>query len=267
MSTPPAPPHAELLDRPFSFYPPISGIENNEWRLVEATWSDILVRNTQVDLQLPIPRRYFGGISETDKPVVIVGLTQELEFKTGAIWPMKRTLLKMPPPAPMTRPPGPEPPFDPSEPTGLSAIMGLGGSGTDSKMTRMIAVTFLSLMALSLVIWAVIKFSPATKPTYVAKDQDYLGLTREDDSFSIIRRLGQPAEDRWKPDSGELQYRSMVYPARGYAVILMGTKQEDARYIGTMTLGPDGKGWSPIHAIDFDRGANTMAILHTLPRF
>ncbi len=267
MSTPPAPPHAELLDRPFSFYPPISGIENNEWRLVEATWSDMLVRNTQEDLQLSIPRRYFGGISETDKPVMIVGLTQELEFKTGAIWPMKRTLLKMPPPAPMTRPSGPPSEPDPSEPKGLSAIMGLGGSGTDSKMTNMIAVSFLSLMVLTAIVWAVIKFSPATKPTYVAKDQDYLGLTKDDDSFSVIRRLGQPSEDRWKPNSGELQYRAMVYRARGYTIILMGPKKADARYIGTISLGPDGKGWSPIHAIDFDRGANTMGMLRTLPKF
>lgn len=267
MSTPPAPPHSELLDRPFSFYPPISGIENNEWRLVEATWSDMLVRNTQEELELAIPRRYFGRISETDKPVMIVGLTQELEFKTGGVWPMKKTLLKMPPPAPMTRPPGPAPARGESEPTGLSAIMGIGAPGTDSKMTRMIAVTFLSLLALTVVVWAVIRFSPATKPTFVAKDQDYLGLTREDDSFAVIRRLGTPAQDRWKPDAGELQYRAMVYPVRGYAVILMGTKEGDARYIGTMSLGADGKGWSPIHAIDFDRGANTMGMLRTLPKF
>ena len=112
--------------------------------------------------------------------------------------------------------------------------MGIGASGTDSKMTRMIAVTFFSVMAVGLLVWAVIKFSPSTKPTYVAKDQDYLGLNKDDDSF---------------------------------AVILMGTKQADARYIGTMTLGPDGKGWSPIHAIDFDRGANTMGMLRTLPKF
>lgn len=267
MSTPPAPPHAELLDRPFSFYPPISGIENNEWRLVEATWSDMLVRNTQGDLQLAVPRRYFGGVSETDKPVMIVGLTQELEFKTGTVWPMKRTILKMPPPAPMTQPPGPRPAPDPSEPTGLNAIMGIGASGTDSKVTRMIAVTFLSILALTAVFWAVIKFSPETRPTYVAKDQDYLGLTKNDDAFAVIRRLGNPAQDRWKPESGELQYRVMVYPERGYAVMLMGASQADARYIGTISLGPDGKGWSPIHAIDFDRGANTMGMLRTLPKF
>jgi hypothetical protein len=267
MSTPPAPPQAELKDRPFSFYPPISGIENNEWRLLEATWSDMLVRNTQGDLQVAIPRRYFGPVSETDKPVMIVGLTQELEFKTGAIWPVKKMVLHMPPPSPMTPPPGPKPERDPSEPTGLLAILGTGSEGTDTKITRMIAVTFVSVLALTMLIWALVKFSPETKPTFVAKDQDYLALTKEDDSFAVIRRLGVPVEDRWRPNSGELQYRAMVYPARGYAVILMGTRQEDARYVGTMSLGPDGKGWSPIHSIEFNRGASTMGMLRGLPRF
>jgi hypothetical protein len=266
MSTPPAPPQAELVDRPFSFYPPILGVENNEWRLQEATWSEMLVRNTQGDIEVAIPRRYFGAVSETDKPVMIVGLKQQLEYRMGSVWPLKRAVYSMPAPS-LYPPPGQASAPDPNEPRGLGAMMGISPEGTDSRMTRLIGMTFLGLVALVLVVWTVMRFTPQTKPAFVARDQGYLELNRDDDYFSIQRKLGAPAEDRWKPNSGELQYRALFFPQRGYAVILMGTKREDVRYIGAMGLGPDGKGWSPLHSIDFARGANTMGMLRGLPRF
>ena len=40
---------------------------------------------------------------------------------------------------------------------------------------------------------------------FVEHDQNYLDLTREDDYYSVLRKLGQPDTDHWK--SGELQYR------------------------------------------------------------
>jgi hypothetical protein len=266
MSTPPAPPQAELLDRPFSFYPPVLGIENNEWRLKEATWSEMVVRNTQGDLELAIPRRYFGQVSETDKPVMIVGLKQQLEFRMGAVWPVKRAVYSMPAPA-LKPPPGYKSEPGPGEPQGLSAMMGISSEGADSRITRLIGMTFLGLIGLVLVVWAVIKFTPETKPTFVARDQSYLELNRDDDYFSVVRKLGAPEADRWKPNSGELQYRALFYPQRGYAVILMGAKQEDAHYIGVMGLGPDGKGWSPLHSVEFARGADTMGMLRGLQKF
>lgn len=268
MSTPPAPPQAELFDRPFSFYPPIHGIEHNEWRLREATWSEMVVRNTALDIEVAIPRRYFGEVSETDKPVMIVGLKQELEYRMGTVWPVRKPVLEMP--APVLAPP-PANASHAEEPKqelrGIAAVLGISQDRTDTRITRLILTTFFSLAALLLVVWAVIRLTPETKPSFVAKDQSYLELTREDDYFAVVRKLGPPAEDRWRPNSGELQYRALFYPERGYAVILMGTRQEDARYIGTMGLGPDGKGWTPLHSIEYARGAGTMGILRTLPRF
>ena len=266
MSTPPAPPQAELLDRPFSFYPPILGVENNEWRLKEATWSEMLVTNTQENLDLAIPRRYFGKVSETDKPVMIVGLKQELEYRMSAVWPVKRAVYSMPAPA-LKPPPGQKSAPGPNEPKGFGAMVGISGEGTDTRITRLIGMTFLGLISLVLVVWAVIQFTPETKPTFIARDQTYLELNRDDDYFSILRKLGPPEGDHWKPNSGELQYRALFYPQRGYAVILMGTKQEDVHYIGAMGLGPDGKGWAPLHSVDFARGANTMGMLRGLKRF
>ncbi|MEJ5367231.1 MAG: hypothetical protein WHT08_02860 [Bryobacteraceae bacterium] len=266
MSTPPAPPQAELFDRPFSFYPPIHGVEHNEWRLKEATWSEMVVRNTASDIEVAIPRRFFGAVSETDKPVMIVGLKQELEYRMGAVWPVRKPVLAMPPPV-MPPPPTEKKETGAPEPRGLAAVLGISQERTDTRITRMIVWTFLGLASLLLVVWAVIRLTPETKPTFIARDQSYLELTREDDYHAVVRKLGPPAEDRWRPGSGELQYRALFYPERGYAVILMGDKRENARYIGAMGLGPDGKGWSPLHSIEFARGANTMGILRGLPRF
>lgn len=266
MSTPPAPPQAELFDRPFSFYPPIVGIENNEWRLKEATWSEMLVRNTREEIEVAIPRQYFGAVSETDKPVMIVGLKQALEYKMGAVWPVKRTVVSMPAPLAPARPAG-GPGREEEKVRGLDALLGVSRDGTDTRMTRLIGWSFLGLLGLVAVIWAVIRFTPETRPSFVARDQSYLELTRDDDYFAVVRKLGPPSEDRWRPESGELQYRALFYRDRGYAIILMGDKQETARYIGAMGLGPDGKGWSPLHSIEFARGANTMGILRSLRRF
>ncbi len=264
MSSPPVPPQAELLDRPFAFFPPIAGVEDNEWTLVEATWSDMLVRNIGGDFQVAIPRSFFGQVSETDKPVRIVGLTQELEYRMGVVWPVRRKVLEMKP-SPLVRAVAGADHADP--PRGLSAVTGVTSDGTESKIGRFIGVAFISLAVLVAAVWALIRFTPETKPTFVAKDQSYLELTREDDYNSVVRKLGPPSDDRWKSDTGELQYRALFFRQRGYAVILMGEKRDTARYIGAMGLGKDGQGWSPLHSIEFARGASTFPLLKSLRRF
>lgn len=264
MSNPPVPPQAELLDRPFAFFPPIAGVEDNEWTLVEATWSDMLVRNVDGGFQVAIPRSFFGQVSETDKPVRIVGLNQELEYRMGAVWPVRRKVLEMKP-SPLIR--SVPSAMQEAEPHGLSAITGVSSDGTESKIGKLIGVTFFSLVVLVAAVWALIKFTPETKPTFVARDQGYLELTREDDYGSVVRKLGTPSDDRWKSETGELQYRALFFKDRGYAVILMGEKRDSARYIGAMGLGPDGKGWSPLHSIEFARGASTFSLLKSLKRF
>lgn len=264
MSTPPAPPQSELSGRPFSFFPAIAGVPDNEWTLVEATWSDMLVRNVEGGFEVSIPRGFIGQVSETDKPVRIVGLTQELEYKTGAVWPLRRRVVEMKP-SPLMRVPAVA--HEETTHSGMSAITGVSSDSTESKVGKLIGVTFVSLAVLIAAVWALVRFTPDTKPTFVAKDQSYLELTRDDDYGSVVRKLGNPSADRWKSDSGELQYRGLFYKDRGYAVILMGDKRDSARYIGAIGLGADGKGWSPLHSIEFARGASTFSLLKSLKKF
>ena len=88
MSVPPVPPPLEELgQRPFSFYPPIVGIEHNEWTYRKATWSEILVVNRKSGLE---------ELSSVEEPVAIVGLNKELEYKAGAIVPHVRRVIQMP---------------------------------------------------------------------------------------------------------------------------------------------------------------------------
>lgn len=269
MVTPPAPPHDELTDRRFSFYPPILGIEHNEWVLQQATWAEMLVRNTKSDLEVAIPRKYFGNVSLVDEPVMIVGLNKELQYQTGAVWPTERKVLSMPTPASASRPvirmPGEA--MEPRGPSGFSAMVGSSGNTTESRMTKLIAYTFGSVLLVGLLVWALVKFTPDAKPTYLGKDQSYLELTRDDDYFAIVRRLGPPKGDRWRADTGELQFRALEFPERGYIVVLMGNDRDSGRYLGTVAPSKDGKQWSALHAAETARGTNTLPLLRSLKPF
>lgn len=268
MSEPIKPPVDELEGRPFSFYPPILNVEHNEWTLKEATWSEIVVENTKSDMVVAVPRRYFGQVSQVEEPVMIVGLTKELEYKTGSVWPTERKVFSMPGKVvPMRRQPGAAD-HEPKSPGKFGSIAGFGDSGTDSRISRLILTVFGGLAFVGLLIWALVEFTPSAKPTFVAKDQTYLELTRDDDFHAVVRKLGNPSLDRYKSSEGEIHYRAMTYKDRGYVIILMGTDHDSVRYIGTLSYSTDKKkDWQLMHYVEFARGATTVSMLRTLPKF
>src|SRR5215471_7529593 len=97
MASPHIPPQFDhLITRPFSFYPPIVGIEHNEWLYRKASWSEILVVNCKTSEEIWISRRYVGEVSRVDDPVLIVGLVRELEYKGGMVVPYQRRVIEMP---------------------------------------------------------------------------------------------------------------------------------------------------------------------------
>jgi hypothetical protein len=110
MASPPIPPALEpLAGRPFSFYPPILGIQHNEWIFRKATWSELVVVNRKSGEEISIPRRLVGEASIVDDPVVIVGLLRELEYREGAVWPCQRRVIEMPLAVGETRSAAPQP--------------------------------------------------------------------------------------------------------------------------------------------------------------
>ena len=259
MAIQPAPPPLESLgNRPFSFYPAILNIEHNEWLYRRATWSEILVVNAKSNQELWIPRRYLGEISSIDDPVVIVGLTKELEYRGGTVWPYQRRVIQMPvavndtprPPAPQTK----------SEP---GAVVGIRVESQESRLGRLVGIALACGTAACILVVLMSREGALTQHVVTTTvDQSFAELTRNDDYYAVVRKLGPPASDRWKSETGEIQFRALEYPQRSYTVILMGTRRDNARYIGAMS-----KNWAPVHSIPFPTGGDTLPMLRGLKKF
>ena len=261
MSSPPVPPSLEQLGgRPFSFYPAILNIEHNEWAFRRATWAEVLVLNTKSQMELWVPRRFLGEISSIDEPVMIVGLNKELEYKAGSVLPHQRRIIEMPRAVNDI----PRPPAAPEPPSAAASVVGIRlEGGAESKVGRMI----LTAMAIGIVaaVVALIILRDATMAdhvSYTTVEQTDLGLTTHDDYYSVVSKLGTPAGDRWRSDRGELQYRALSYPKRGFDVILMGTERNATHYIGAMD-----KNWKIVHSVPLPGGRDSSAILKGLKRF
>jgi len=253
MASPPIPPSLEHLgNRPFSFYPAIEQIEHNEWIFRKATWSEILVVNTQTGMELWIPRRFVGELSSTDRPVSILGLTRQLEYKGGMICPARRRILSMS--AVGTGSAGSA--ADRAEP---APVLGIRlESGTDRRMMRLVGGALaVAIVALLLVASFTRVGTFRQRVVFTAKDQSYLELTPRDDYLAVVSKIGKPALER-SQEIGTIQYRELGYPDRRYAVILMGAELNSAQFVGIMD-----QNWRPVYATN----NSTMALLRGLKRF
>ena len=257
MGQSPSPP---ILDdfggRLFSFYPPILNVEHNEWRLRQARWSEILVENPKVGIEVWIPRGYLGEMSKVDDPVIIVGLKRELEYKSGAVWPYVRRVISMPGSSPVRLP---RPEAEPAPPPGG----GLRLDASESKIGRLIgAVLLIGILTCFTVVLLLRRHTTGGDVEYRGVLQAELGLTYQSNYHDIVRKLGPPAQDKWKSEAGERQYRALYYPKNDLALILMGADRKEMHYIGAK----DGN-WKTVHAVEMPGGKMTDAILRTLPRF
>jgi hypothetical protein len=242
-----------LTDRSFAFYPPVLNVEHNEWRFRKVTWSELLVANAKSGVEVWIPRRLVGEISSVDQPVIIVGLLKELEYKAGSVWPHEKRVLAMPrvgvetggPSAASSLHPPPE-----------------RASRPESRAGRLIAIAFGVALVACLLVLAAYRLGSLRPVQFTAADQDFLSLSRHDDYFAVVQRLGPPSSDRWRSESGELQYRALWYPQRSYYVVLFGPDRNDSHYIGALD-----RNWRVVHYVELPGGGNTASMLRTLPRF
>ncbi|MFN7938989.1 MAG: hypothetical protein U0R19_37015 [Bryobacteraceae bacterium] len=246
-------------DRPFSFYPPVVGVEHNEWTYKQATWSEILVNNTKSNMEVWVPRRFLGEVSKVDEPVMIVGLKRELEYRAGSLWPFERRVIEMPKAVnDYARPPVGE---TPAAPTRLQEIRAT--EGAESRIGKMMAIAMAVMLAIT---FAVVSFyrskNDPTNVEFVGIEQKALNLKASDDYHAVVRLLGPPKEDRFREGTGELQYRLLAYPDQGIYIVLMGLERDKARYIGALD-----KNWKPVHSVDLPGHGNTRAMLNKLSRF
>lgn len=255
MPVPPLPaPLDQIGARPFSFYPPIIGIEHNEWSFRSATWSEFLVFNAAANKEIWIPRRLIGEVSRVDEPVVIVGLNKELEYKGGMLVPHERRVIEMPPAINQTAAATAGQPAEVQAPASVVSIA-LEGT-TESRAARLIliviAVGILACLAVVLVL------RDGKRVAFQTVEQADLSFTSNDDYWSVVNRLGKPDEDRWRSSQGELQYHLLGYPAKNLYIVLMGPDRKDMHYVGSYD-----KDWRVVHSSNPD----TNRILHTLKRF
>jgi len=250
-----------LATRPFSLYPPIIGVEHNEWLFRKATWSEILVVNCKSGAEVWIPRRFMGEVSRIDDPVLIVGLNRELELKAGAVWPYQRRVIEMPMAVGAFPVPRPEPSEDRSGP---APIVGIRLESSDKRIFRLIGGTVAVAIVLYILAVNLNRVGDLLQHTvsYTTKDQQFLELSGRDDFLAVVQKLGTPASDRWQTESGAIQYRALSYPDRHYTIILMGQNRSSARYIGAV----DDK-WVPVHSVELHPRGTTSSLLRALPAF
>ncbi|MBI1785999.1 MAG: hypothetical protein HYR60_00330 [Acidobacteria bacterium] len=259
MSLPPIPPALDQLGgRPFSFYPAILHIEHNEWIYRKATWSEILVENAKTHQELWIPRRFLGEVSRIDDPVTIVGLTKELEYKSGTVWPHQRRVIELPVavgerPLTMAAEEGARP-----RPAPVVGIRLEGGA--ESRIGRLIVTSLvLGVVACIMVVTVTREGTLRPRVVYSNKDQAFLELKYNDDIHAIRLKLGQPASERWRQNSGEIQYQALWYPQRAYYVVLMGMDRKAMHYIGAVD-----QDWNMVHSVSIPSGGTTAPLLRGL---
>jgi len=260
VSIPPLPPPLESLGRrPFSFYPPVLNIEHNEWVFQHATWSEILVMNTKTRAEVWVPRRFLGEVSRVEEPVMIVGLKRELEYKAGTLWPHERRIIEMR----KAVNEGPRPAV-PDSPPGRASVVGIRlENGAESRIGKLVAgVLVLGVVGVLLIVNVFRGRHDVKNVTFVPILQQALGLNAQDDHKTVLRKLGQPMEDRWRSETGELQYRVLIYPERKISVILMGRDRDSMRYIGAMD-----ENWKSVDSVQLPGGGNTRSMLNNMPRF
>ncbi len=245
----------KFAGRPFSFYPPILNIEHNEWTYEEGSWSEVRVRNTKTGEDLWIPRRFLGEVSQVDKPVMIVGLAQELEYSAGMVAPHRRRVIEIPA-------------------AGRPESSGQGErratipppsreSPTERRIQRLIVLSLaVAVLGAFLVTLLTRGREGGGRVTFEPVLQADLDLTAEDDYFAVVRKLGEPSRDRWKSGAGERQFRALDYPELGVTVILMGADRESVRYIGAKD-----RQWRTVHSVKLPGGVNTDSILRALEPF
>jgi hypothetical protein len=257
MSVPPIPPQfGDLGHRSFSFYPPIVNVQHNEWRFRRATWSEILVVNTKSGEEVWVPRRFLGETSRVDEPIMIVGLKKELEYKAGSLWPSERRVIEMPRAVNQSVPPPPH-----VEQSTLSRVVGIRlEGGAESRSVRLIVGVMVAGILACVLLVSLFRDGPdSPRVSYRAVLQSDLGLRAQDDYFDVVQKLGPPGEDRWRSETGEMQYRILSYPQRSLHVILMGAERDRAAYIGALD-----QDFRPVHAVELRGGRDSRAMLRTL---
>jgi hypothetical protein len=206
--------------------------------------------------EICIPRMFIGEVSITEDPVIIVGLTRELEWKEGVVVPHQRRVIELPVAVNEGRPA----PLRHARPAQVVNIR--LEPKREFTAGKWIGVIF-ALGAVTFTIVANIARQSQThlRPDLFRASQPYQQFGPGDDYFSIVASLGIPAKDR-SISSGGRVYRMLTWPDRRFSVVLAGPTAVGERYAGTLDM--HGR---PLHAARYVDGSTSESILRTMPAF
>jgi len=206
-----------------------------------------------------VPRRFLGDISRIEEPVMIMGLLKELEYKSGQVWPLERRVIEIPRAVNEGfRSLAHDAQASPAPVVGIRLE-----SGPESRIGKLIGIVLLvSILGCFLLVLFFRSGRDGSRITYAPVVQTSLGLNGTDDYFAVVRKMGSPASDHWKSETGEMQYRILTYPQQGVSVILMGAERDKALYIGALD-----RNWHPVDSVALPGGGSTASMLKSLQRF
>ncbi len=244
-----------LGHRRFSFFPSLVNVEHNEWLFRRSDWDEIQVINTKTHQELWIPRRFLGGVSSTEEPVVIVGLLKELEYREGVVVPLVRRVIEMPRAVnDVPRPAGYAP-----APGRLAPVVGIR-TESDSHPSKGRGLLPKVAVGLLTCVVGLVLFRDGPLSTrarfFTAPARLPLPYTANDDYLSVVSRAGRPASDSVRTPSSGGEVHVLRYPDRGYSLVLFGPDRDQARYIGAV-----GRGGRVIHSVTLPGGTDSSALL------
>ncbi|HWE52858.1 MAG TPA: hypothetical protein VG273_23895 [Bryobacteraceae bacterium] len=249
-------PLQNLGGRRFSFYPPIRNIDHNEWLYRRSTWSESVVVNMQSGDEVCIPRMFIGEVSITEDPVIIVGLTRELEWNAGAVVPHQRRVIELPVAVNDGRP-APARAARPAQVVNIRLE-----PKREVAAGKWIGVVFaLGAVALTVVTNVARQVQTHLHTDLFRTSQAYQQFGPGDDYFTIVAALGVPSSDRSATANGRV-YRVLTYPARRFSVVIAGTTAVGGRYAGTIDLHGH-----VLHSARFVDGSTSEPLLREMPRF
>jgi hypothetical protein len=253
-------PLEELGQRPFSFYPAIRNLAHNEWLFRCAGGNEIQVTNTKTAEQLWIPRRFLGGVSSSEEPVVIVGLVKELEYREGIVVPHVLRVIEMPRAVnDIPRPAVSRPWVAAPKPGHLAPIEGIRveGSAEARKGRKVLGAVAASILT-CIIATVIFRDGPlSTRARFFnATPRLALPFSAQDDYMSVVEKLGRPDNGRSRTAPDGREFFLLRYPDRSFTIVLLGRVRDEAYYIGAL-----GRGGRVVHSVTLPGGEDSSSLL------
>ncbi len=238
-------------DASFAFFPPIRGFAENRWKFQQATRIEFCAGNAAGGEPIWFARGAVAYIT-VEEGAITLALRRELEYSNGAIWPVRQE---------GSEEPEPDVAADASEIGAAPRAPAVATAATagvvraplirrprpkwsQEPVFLVLAVAGSAALALVIVLAAFHAWlqPPQRADSAPIDDPKLYTLSREDNYYDVVRKLGPPESERPLSLAGSsVSQRALIYRGRNYAVVLLGVEgqrnyAQEQRYIGAIRL-------------------------------